>query len=155
VTKYIDLARSRAWRLVESNLRQELNDRAALHTEHLGAFHFAESAAQALETSVSGNESALREWLLGSDESVDLQTLRLFHAVLENGRLEYASAARTMQKAELVLEDSRNALFQGLKQRSKLREIRKRRVADGLRHEANRQASETDEFWLQNRGRQS
>ena len=143
--------RGRALEIMEAGLHTELNERAGRYATHLGEFHFAEAAARALEDQVTGQEGALRAWLAGEQRSLDVGMLRMFHAAIDLGRVEHASAAKVYKEAEVRLEGSRGELFDSLKRRSKLREVRRRKQREGLQLETRREAVELDEQWLQNR----
>jgi hypothetical protein len=149
-----DKTRSRALQLVEADLLQDLRERASAHTRDLGTFQFAEAAARSLESKVAGHEGALRAWLSDHQHGLNLATLRMFHDVLEHGRQEYSYAAQAAQEAEADLDASRGALFQTLKRRSKLRDVRAGRAQQASRDDARKQASELDELWLLSRYRQ-
>ncbi len=142
---------SRALQLVEANLRQELRERASAHALDLGTFHFAEAAMRSLELTVTDREAALRTRLSDVRETLDPAMLLLFHAALADGRQEHHFAAQVADKAEADLDASRDALYQTLKRRSVLKDVRRQRTREDSLEESKRQAFELDALWLQSR----
>ena len=138
----------RALDRVEADLRQDLRDCATAHAEGLTAFRIAEGTAAALAGVVASREEALRAQVSQISGAIDPWAIRFCHAVLEQGRSDHQTAVVDATKAEQVLDGRRDALFEALKRRSRVQQVRKRHNQADQAEQLRKQSSISDELWL-------